>query len=505
MNIIDYVVVGSYLLMICGLGLFYSKSVQTANDYYVGTKTAPWWAIGLSVLATYVSALSFLGGPAWAYGDGMAAMAIHIQYPLVLFVCVAYFIPFFYKSGLVSIYDYFEKRFGKKTKLFMSLLFMVATSIAIGSILTATGIAASYATGMNPEIAILVMISIACLYTILGGMNAVIWTDVLQSFIFIGVALFVFFSLIDGNVFTSLDEVGKLKQNWSIDPAIASTMWAGVIAMTFYHITVYGAGQMMVQRVLAAKSIGDAKKAYLFVGYAAFFVYLMFFMIGGMLYLYYDGAVFDNTNTIILEYVSGMGIAGLLGLVIVAVLSASMSSESSALNSLTTVTMNDFFPNKDLSFARKLTFGWAIISALVAMQFLGSTGSILETLSAVGSYFVGAKFAAFYLGFFSKRVKERELLIGILIGFIGVAGAAVYTDIAWPWYAVIGSLLTIIPAEIIARSNLARWHKYSVPGQQAKYKDRTEDGWYLAPGKFEKPTQGLIALFVVILLCINLI
>ena len=114
MNIIDYVVVGSYLLMICGLGLFYSRSVQTENDYYVGTKTAPWWAIGLSVLATYVSALSFLGGPAWAYGDGMAAMAIHIQYPLVLFVCVAYFIPFFYKSGLVSIYDYFEKRFGKK-------------------------------------------------------------------------------------------------------------------------------------------------------------------------------------------------------------------------------------------------------------------------------------------------------------------------------------------------------------------------------------------------------
>ena len=160
---------------------------------------------------------------------------------------------------------------------------------------------------------------------------------------------------------------------------------------------------------------------------------------------------------------------------------------------------------EDLSFARKLTFGWAIISALVAMQFLGSTGSILETLSAVGSYFVGAKFAAFYLGFFSKRVKEQELLIGILIGFIGVAGAAVYTDIAWPWYAVIGSLLTIIPAEIIARSNLARWHKYSVPGQQAKYKDRTEDGWYLAPGKFEKPTQGLIALFVVILLWINLI
>lgn len=506
MQWIDISVIGLYLIVICGCGLYYSQKVQTQNHYYIGTKTAPWWAIGLSVLATYVSALSFLGGPAWAYGDGMAALAIHIQYPLVLFVCVGFFIPFFYKSGLLSIYDYFEQRFGKKTKLFMSLLFMVTTCIAIGSILTATAIAISYATDLSSETAILIMLGIACLYTLLGGMNAVIWTDVLQSLVFLGIALFVFLSLINGSVFSDLETVGKLNQNWSLDPTIASTIWAGVIAMTFYHITVYGAGQMMVQRVLAAKSIGDAKKAYLFMGYSAFFVYLIFFMIGGMLYLYYNGVAFDNVNTVILKYVDDMGIAGLLGLVVVAVLSASMSSVSSALNSLTTVTMNDFFPDKDLTFARGLTIAWAFISFIVSMRFLGSTGSILETLSAVGSYFVGAKFAAFYLGFFSKNVREKDLLIGIAVGFLAVGYYGIYTNVAWPWYAVIGSLVTIAVAEMVGAPNLEKeWHEYSVKGQQKKLGEQKENGWYLAPGYFEKPTQGLIVLFAAILLWINLV
>jgi len=495
----ENLVIGFYLILIALIG--YKTRTSNAEQYYIGTKSAPWWAIGLSVLATYVSALSFLGGPAWAYGDGMAALAIHVQYPLVLFVCVGLFIPFFYKQGLLSIYDYFEKRFGITTKRFMSLLFMVTTCIAIGSILTATSIAISYATGLDPLTTILAMVLFAACYTMIGGMNAVIWTDVLQAVVMIVVAAGIFFSLYTPDVFLQLDEVGKLSQNVAGDPTIANTIWAGVIAMTFYHITVYGAGQMMVQRVLAAKSIGDAKKAYLFMGYSAFFVYLIFFMIGGMLYLYYDGVEFDNVNTVILQYIDDAAIPGLLGLTVVAVLSASMSSVSSALNSLTTVSMNDFFDTSNLTRARLVMLFWSVASVLVAMQFLNSQGSILEVLSKAGSYFVGAKFAAFYLGFFSKYVDEKGLLIGIVAGFIGVALHATYTDVAWPWYAVLGSIYTIVVAEIVSAPNMLwkrEWHKYSVPAMRARLGKATEEGWYLAPGYFENSTKGLLVLFVLV-------
>ncbi len=519
-----------YLLANLLLGWFMSRKISTTEDYYIGDRSAPWWAIGISVIATYVSALSFLGGPAWAYGDGMAALAIHINYPLVVFIVVVFFLPFFYSSGVASIYDYLERRFGKKSRAIMSALFLITQAITTASILTATALVITFATGIDPKTAIVVMSAIVVGYTLMGGMNAVIWTDVLQGFIlFLGAGI-IFFTLIGevspmSGALTMLDENDKLNPlNWSLDFSVTPTVWAGVIAMTLFHVTVYGGNQMMVQRTLGAKSMGDAKKSYLLMGFAAFFIYFLFFFIGALLYVHFNGKPFEQPNDIILIFANTLAIPGLMGILAAAILSASMSSLSSALNSLATISVLDFYQpyiKKDgddkyyLAASRIFTIIWAILIIPAAFAFIDSKGSILETLTAVSSYFVGAKLAMFGLGFFSKHTTERGLIIGVIVGFVGIYVFAIgipLTDwtppnIAWPWFVVIGGVINVVvsvAASLILDGKQENWHEQTVKGQQLKFAaegtPEKVDGWYVVPGKVDKVVWLLPVMFIFIIL-----
>jgi solute:Na+ symporter, SSS family len=531
-GLLNWTIVIAYLVGNLLLGWYLSRRVKTAKDYYLGDRSTPWWAIGISVIATYVSALSFLGGPAWAYGDGMAALAIHINYPLVMFVVIAVFLPFFYNSGVASIYDYLERRFGRSSRTVMSLLFLISQSITAASILTATAIVITYVTGVDAKIAICLMTAIVLIYTLLGGMNAVIWTDVLQGIIlFIGAGI-ILFCLINAitplsGALTLLAEDGKLNPlNTSLDLTIAPTVWAGVFAMTLFHITVYGANQMMVQRALAAKSIGDAKKSYLLMGYAAFFIYFLFFFVGALLYVYFEGQPFDQPNEIILRFANSLAIPGLMGILAAAVLSASMSSLSSAFNSLATISITDIYQSflkKDgsdshyLKSSRVMTVFWGIMVIPMAFAFISSEGSILEVLSKVASYFVGAKLAMFGMGFFSKHTTQRGLLIGVAAGFLGlliIVGVfnikGIYHNIAWPWYVVIGGGINITVSWVasIALDGFQKdWHPQTVIGQiqdfKSKGKIEKQDGWYLMPGRAEAPVWGLLGLFIIIIIFLS--
>lgn len=528
-GVLNWTIIATYMLGNLWLGYKMSHRIHSAKQYYIGDKSAPWWAIGISVMATYVSALSFLGGPAWAYGDGMAALAIHVNYALVIFVCCSLFVPFFYNAGVVSIYDYLDRRFGVTSRTIMSGLFIITITITAASILTATAIVVTFATGLDSVYAIILMTAIVLVYTLMGGMNAVIWTDVLQGIILIIGALIIFTFLLAKigalpEAFAFLEANGKLNPiNTDLDFTIAPTIWAGVIAMTVYHITVYGANQMMVQRVLAAKTIGDAKKSYLVMGYGAFFLYFVFFFVGALLYVFYEGRPFEQSNAIILIFTESLAIPGLLGIIGAAILSASMSSTSSAFNSLATVTITDFYkpfvkPDADdahyLAASRWVTVLWALVIIPMAIAFVQSTGSILETVSSVLSYLVGAKMAMYGMGFYSKHVSERGLIIGVIAGFVAVYISArgvpalgiADPNIAWPWFAVIGAVANIAVAwlaSIVLDGFKSEWHSYSVPGQQALFvaenKPEMEAGWHLVPGRVEKPVWGLLAMFAAIL------
>ena len=519
-GILNWSIVTGFLIGTLILGFFLSRRVKTADDYHLGTRTTPWWAIGLSVVATYVGALTFLGGPAWAYNDGFVVILIHVNYPIVIFVVINLFLPFFYNSGVASIYEYLERRFGHTSRSVMSAVFLMIYVAYGGIMLYATALVLQFITGIDVVDAILIIAVVALAYTLLGGISAVIWTDVAQTVVLLLGAFIVLFMLIDQLAGGLLVTLGDLKAagktdpfNYSLDPSQKYTIWTGIIAMSVYHVVVYGASQNMVQRTLAAKTLGDAKKAYMMMGYAGFFIFCLFFLIGILFYSYYDGRAFDNENMILLEFVSTIAVPGLLGIVTVAIVAAAMSSLDSALNSMATVTTLDFYqqyfnkhgsPQHYLKASRLFTVIWALLIVLPAILFTRSEGSVLETLSKVGVFFVGAKVGMFGLGFFSKHTTERGLLIGVVASFLTLWYVEMQLDVAWPWYAPLGGAVCVVVgwgASILWDGFQSEYHPYTVQGQAQLFRQENrqvmQDGWYVIPGKIDRVSYLLLLFFII--------
>jgi solute:Na+ symporter, SSS family len=520
---LDWAIVSAFLAGNLVLGAVLGRKVVSAKEFNIGSGKTPWWAIGLSVMATYISALSFLGAPAWAYNDGLAALAIHLNYPIVIFLVVAYFLPFFYSSGVASIYEYQERRFGQASRAVMSAIFLVTQALSTAAILYATALVLEFVTGMPILYAIIAITILALIYTTMGGMLAVIWTDVFQAVVLLGGALVILVALITlmptpvAEVLANLKSLDRLNAiRTDVDPTQTTTIWAGLFAMTLFHVTVYGGNQMMVQRTLGAKSIGDAKKSYLMMGYIAFPLYFLFFFIGVLAYGYYQGKPFDNPNQIMLQFAADARIPGLLGILAAAVLAASMSTLSSAFNSLSTATIVDFYQRylrrnetdrHYLLAARVSTIAWALIIIGPALMYAQAGGSILEILSKIGSYFVGAKLGMYALGFFSKHTTERGLLVGVAVGFGVVWWTATQTKIAWPWYCLIGGVGTIAVgwAASVALGGLQKdWHALTIPAQRRLAADEAPTTWSAIPGVIDGPTWWLLAYLAATLIGLKL-
>ncbi|MDN2655412.1 sodium/solute symporter [Cobetia sp. 14N.309.X.WAT.E.A4] len=526
-GLLNWTILIVYLLGNLLMGSLLSKKVDSAEDYYLGSKTIPWWAIGLSVMATYVSAMSFLGGPAWSYGNGLGVMMIQVNYPLVVFLVITLFLPFFYNSGVASIYEYQERRFGRKARGVMSVIFMMSQTLSSAAVLYATALVLSFITGVDVVTAILVITLIALVYTLMGGISAVIWTDVLQAVILLVGAAIIFYALLDRMPESLVTTLGELKAqgkmnilDFTFDTHVEATVWSGVIAMVLYHVTVYGANQMVVQRALAARNIGDAKKSFLFMGFTAFFIYFLFLLMGVLFYSYYGGREFENSNTIVLQFAADYGLPGLLGVVASAVVAASMSSLDSALNSLATVTTLDFYEKyfkkgassaHYLKASRWFTVVWAVLIIVPAILFAQTEGSVLQLLTKVGSYFVGAKLSMYALGFFSRHTTERGLLIGVAAGFMAVWYAATQTDVAWPWFCAIGAVVNMpvaIVASLLLDGRQEKLSAYTIQGQKTMFREQSlptkDGGWYLIPGKVDRVSWLLVGFFLATLLFLYL-
>ncbi len=516
-----------YVVANLGLGFVLGKKVESAEDFFLGDKSIPWWAIGISVVSTYVSALTFLGGPAWAYTDGLSVIAIHLNYPIVIFFVVTFFLPFFYNSGVASIYEYQEKRFGPTSRSVISVIFLLTQGLTSAAVLYATSLVLEFITGMPVEYCIVIVTVIAVVYTFMGGIAAVIWTDVIQAGILFAGALVILAALLGEMPQTMAKTLADLKDqgltdalDFNFDFTKVTSVWSGIIAMALFHVTVFGANQMMVQRTLAAKNIGDAKKSFLMMGFGAFFIYFLFILLGVLFYSYYGGREFENDNTIILQFATDYGLPGLMGLIAAAVLAASMSSLDSAFNSMATVSTIDFYqryfkPNESgehyLKVSRVFTLVWAAAIVSPALMFVESEGSVLETLSKIGSYFVGAKLSMFALGFFSKHTTERGLLVGVVAGFAVLFYISTQTDIAWPWYCAIGGGVNIVVsqlASLILDGKQSEYSPYTVVGQKKKFAESgdpvQDNGWYVVPGKVDSISYYLIGFFLLTFLFLYL-
>ncbi|MEM6708647.1 MAG: sodium/solute symporter [Pseudomonadota bacterium] len=460
---LDLIIVVVTLIAVLAGGVVAGRNVRDADGYCLGSRQAPWWVVGLSVFATYVSALSFLGAPGWAYDDGLRTLMLQANFPLVALIVARVFVPMFYELRVASVYEYHRGRFGTATSALSSGLYLLTQALSSAGILYTSALVLGEVLNLPFVTALLGVGLLTLLYSAGGGMNSVLWTDVVQSVVLaIGLLLVLFFAIRD---FVTMDVLADAADSaqvradrnrilfFEFDLKDKYTIWAGLLAMTLYRVQAQGASQFVIQRTLAARNVVDAQRSLLILGYSVVPMLAAMLGIGACLYLTYEGRSFDNSNTIILQYISDLAVPGLAGILIAALFAASMSSLDSSLNSLSTVTFHGFLkkrfelsPVQSLRSLRLLSAFWLAVLLLPAYLFSRGKGSILERVVEIGGYFAGAELALFCLGFFAVSIGQAHVLFGVATGFVGVFSVATLTEVSWPWFCAVGFLGTFAGA-----------------------------------------------------------
>lgn len=484
-------VVVLYILTTILISYLVNFRSSSDRDFATGGKKFGWFTAGVSILATYISAMTFVGMPGWVYSAGMGAMSIHLNYPIVIFFTVIFFVPVFYRLGLTSIYEYLEYRFGVAARTINSIVFLVVQCISSGVILYAVGLMLIQVLPLTITEAIIAISIFTACYTYAGGIATVIWTDMFQSAVLMTGCIAIFVTLL-----TEINTTSHLSReylniiNFSFDPGLDTTLWAGVVAVSFLHLSVYGTNQLIIQRTLATKCEKTAQKSMLLCGYGSFFIYLFFAVLGVLLSVFYQNRPFENSNEVILDFVFNHTHPIVVGLVISALAAAAMSTLDSTYNSMATVVTIDIykrFIRKHASkahyekVARKMSLLAAVMIIVPALLAV-SNESVLKTIASLTSIFVGIRLGSFVLGLFWPNANEKGVIIGSIMSVFAVF-ATLYLNVAWPWFAPIGTFVFILFGVLVSHY----WGSVT-PEQQQFIKNQK----YL----FAKPTANHFGLLV---------
>ena len=468
----SFLVMAIYLFATLLISFLVNRRKETRGDFATGGRQFGWVTAGISILATYISAMTFVGMPGWIYQEGMQALIIHLNYPIVVFFTVVFFIPVFYKLGLTSIYEYLEHRFGVKVRTINAIVFIVVRCISAGIILYTVSLILVMVIPISIEEAIIYISIFTAFYTYCGGISTVIWTDVMQSMVLLLGSVAVLVCLVlqipDSNLLAAVPDKLEII-NTSLDFTNDTTLWSGLIAVTFLHLSVYGSNQLIIQRTLATRSVHLAQKSMLICGYGAFFVYAFFSLVGILLFVFYDGEAFTNSNNIILDFVFHHTNPVIVGLVMSALMAAAMSSLDSTYNSMATVATVDIYrrfikPDAEAthyeSMARRLSISCSVLVIIPAILAI-SNESVLKSIASLVSIFVGIQLGSFVLGLISRTANETGAVVASVISMLVIAGCWL-TEIAWPWYAPIGTVVFIVVGYVVSQ-----WYGSLSSAQQA--------------------------------------
>lgn len=469
---IDYLVLFAYLIIITLWGWWFGKKQRNTRDYFLGGREVPWWAICLSIVATETSALTFIGVPSLAYQSNISFLQFTFGYVIARFIIGFLFIRAYYMADVYTAYGYLRERFGPQAKNSAAIIFFITRVLASGVRLYAASIVLAVVTGMSELSAILLIGVIAVIYTSLGGIKAVIWTDVLQMFLMIAggtMALVRILSLLPGgwsDVVAAAQPQAKFHLlNLSLDFKQSYTLWSGLIGGTFLGMASHGTDQSLVQRLLTNRKPEGSMKALILSGFIVVPQFLLFLIIGVMLYAFYQHyplpVPLENPDQIFPFFIVNQLAAGISGLIIASIFAASMSSLDSALNALASTSVVDFYKpyiksnSSDrhyLMISRGFTLLWGAI--LVGLAFLAKGwGSVLEVGLKVASFTYGALLGVFLLGMLTQASSERGTTWSMLAGIATVLLVSRFTAIAWSWYVFLGSLVTFLMGYLFSRLN----------------------------------------------------
>ena len=470
MRYADLAVILAYLVAITLFGARFKENQKTLRDYFLGGRNTPWWAIAFSIVSAETSTLTVIGTPAISFNGNFGFLQVVFGYLLARLVIVTLLLPHYFRGEMFTAYELMQRRFGPRIRRFTAGSFLALRAMAEGVRVFAISIVISIVLGTGEAVSILLILCLTLFYTFEGGLTAVIWTDVVQMILYVAGAILSLFVILGhipggwdhifavaGAKFTVLD----LRTDFLAPDFFSRTysIWAGVIGGCFLTTASHGTEQLMVQRLLAARSEGDSRKALLSSWAVILFQFSLFLLIGVLLFVYYQDARLAPPNPpdrIYPAFVWQHLPVGVAGLIIAAILAAAMSNLSAALNSLASTTIMDFWKplsrrertdEEWLGLARRATVAWGAILFGIALIAQG-VQSVLQAGLSIASVVYGALLGVFLLGVLTKRVGESAAIAGMVASLLTMIYVKAGTSIAWTWYVVIGTGVTISVALI---------------------------------------------------------
>ena len=468
---LDLIVLMTYMLGVTAWGAWLGRGQTGGTDYFLGSRNLPWWAVMLSVIATETSTLTFLSIPGVAYVGSLLFMQLTLGYLVGRVAVAAVLLPAYYRGDLTTAYALLERRFGTGTRRFTSGVFMVTRLLADSVRLFATAIPLALITGWEYPTSIAVIALATVVYTYFGGIKAVVWVDVLQMGLYLGGALLAMWVLHNGvpggwaAIFESAGDAGKLQWlDLGFDLSVAYTFWAGLIGGAFLSMASHGTDQLIVQRLLTCRDLRSSQWALVGSGFGVIVQFALFLVLGLGLWAFYGGAAFERSDEIFPLFIIEQLPPGVTGLLIAGVFAAAMSSLSSSMNSLASASAYDFWApavgatgdeGRILRAGRMFTLLWAVLLVVGAVLFipLSRTTAAVEVALAVSSLVYGGLLGAFFLGVLSRRADARSVSVGVVVGIGSVTLIWLFAraEVAWPWFAVIGSAITFLVGEALGR------------------------------------------------------
>lgn len=462
MHIIDIIVFLLFTGGVVAFGCSFFKKKGTSEEFTSAGRSLPGWVVGMSIFATYVSSISYLGYPGKAFSGDWNAFVFSLSIPIASYFAARYFVPFYRSQDSISAYSFLENRFGPWARIYASSCYLLTQIARTGSILYLLALPMNVLLGWNIQTIIIVTSVAIVLYSMLGGMKAVIWTEAIQGIILIGGALVCMFILLfdmpegPAQTFSIAMEDGKFSLGSFGSSLSESTFWVCLIYGVFTNLQNYGIDQSYVQRYHTAKNEKEAKFSALFGGYLFIPVSAVFFMIGTGLYAFYKvhpGVLPDGVGA---DYVFPFFIVnelpvGLTGLLIASIFAAGMSTIATSVTSSSTIILTDYYQrfrkhagNRERMLVLKLSsVGVGVAGILVAFAFM-SVQSTLDAWWALASIFSGGMLGLFLLGYISRKARNFDAVLGVVCGVILVCWIVISPFVHANLAIVFGTLLIFL-------------------------------------------------------------
>jgi solute:Na+ symporter, SSS family len=477
---IDLIILLVYIVGITYFGIRIAGKQTTTKDYFLGGKKIPWWAVCFAIVAAETSTLTVISVPGLAYITNLNFLQIAVGYLIGRIVVSFVILPAYFRGELGTAYAFLGSRFGTKMKNIASGTFMLtrlaadgvrlfATAIPLAVILRGTGIGDSLSHTEIYVISIGIIALVALTYTFIGGIRSVIWIDVIQMFIYIGgaiAAIVIVAGLITGGFGGAVSEafrLGKLQIfNFAPDGGIGEffktpyTFLGGIIGGAFLSMASHGIDQLIVQRLLTTGSVSTSRKALIGTGIIVIFQFAIFLFLGAILYVYYGGAAIPSDEVFPTFIVQEMP-TGLSGLIVAGLFAAAMSTLAGSISALTSATVYDylipyskwFTEENQVSISRIFIVIWSALLAGSALLFMHSPRAVVELALSIASFTYGGLLGTFFLGVLFTKTRQRHAIPAFFTGIGVMVYVIFFTPIAWTWYTLIGTAVTVTVGYIL--------------------------------------------------------